>query len=111
MPDMKLYKATYNITWLDPVVAKEFSQYILAPDFQTAGKLAETSKKITSDSGGSGYPFTGKLDGILLKVEQIADDVGDFQAAKLDEIGSHTFCIADKRLLNVELLAINVIQE
>jgi hypothetical protein len=98
---MKLYKATYNIKW-DPVGPAEV--YILAPDFQTAGKLAET--------GGSGNPIVGNVGGALLKVEQIADDVCDIQnTAKLAEIGSHTFSIVNKRLLKVELLAIDVIQE
>jgi hypothetical protein len=112
MPDMKLYKATYAIKWSDSVVAKELSQYILAPDFQTAGKLAETSKRITSKSGGSGNPIVGDISGMLLKVEEIASDVSDFQnAAKLADIGSYMFSIVDTRLLKVELLAINVIQE
>lgn len=109
---MRLYKATYRIKWSDSVGIKEFSQYILASNFRTAGKLAETSERITSSSGGSGCPIIGNLEGILLKVEQIADDVCDFQTAGMvAEIGSHAFSIVDNRLLKVELLAINVIQE
>lgn len=54
----------------------------------------------------------GNLDRMLLKMEQIADDVCDFQTAgTIAEIGSHVFSIVDNRLLKVELLAINVIQE
>ena len=109
---MRLYKATYLIKWSDSVVTKETSQYILAPDFQTAGKLAETSKEITDDTGGLGLPITGNVSGMLSKVEEIASDVYAFQdAAKLTNIGSHIFCIMDKTLFKVELLAINVIQK
>lgn len=109
---MKLYKATYIFRWSSSVRAEEISQYILAPDFQTAVKLAETSKEITNGSGGSGHPIIGDVSDALLKVEQIADDVCDFLTTiKLTEIGSHMFCIVDKRLLKVELLAIDIIQE
>lgn len=108
---MKLYKATYIFMWSNSVRAEEISQYILAPDFQTAVKLAETSKEITNGSCGSGHPIIGNVSDALLKVEQIADDVCDFQTtAKLTEIGSHTFCIMDKMLLKVELLATDTIQ-
>jgi hypothetical protein len=47
---MGLYKVTYKFKWLNPVRTEEASQYILAPNFQTAAKLAETSKEITSRS-------------------------------------------------------------
>jgi len=48
---MRLFKATYSTLWSDSVVTEEFYQYILAPDFQTAGRLAETSGKVYSESG------------------------------------------------------------
>jgi hypothetical protein len=47
---MGLYKVTYKFKWLNPARTEETSQYILAPNFQTAAKLAETSKEITSRS-------------------------------------------------------------
>jgi hypothetical protein len=109
---MRLYKATYRIKFSNSVGVKEISQYIMAPNFQTAGKLAETSGKITSGSGGSGCPIVGNLDGMLLKVEQIADDICDFEnTGKLAEIGSHAFSTVNNKLLKVELFAVNVIQE
>lgn len=109
---MKLYKATYSVLWSNSVVAEEFYQYILAPNFQTAGRLAETSGKITSESGGSGNPIIGDVSDLLLRVEEIADNVCDFQSTvNLTEIGSHMFCMMDQRLFKVELLAIKAIQE
>jgi|WetSurMetagenome_2_1015567.scaffolds.fasta_scaffold164427_1 hypothetical protein len=106
---MGLYKATYKFEWLNPVRIEEVSLYILAHNFQNAAKLAETSDKITSSSG---KPIIGNVGAALLKVEQIADDVCDFQnTARLTEIGSHMFSIVDKRLLKVELLAISTLQE
>ena len=41
--DMKLYKATYEFKNANATKA-ESSEYILAPDFQSALKLAETVK-------------------------------------------------------------------
>ncbi len=108
---MKLYRATYKIKWDGPLGGgDEVSQYILAPDFQTAGKLAETSM-ITSCSGGAGSAIVGGTGDALWKIEEIADDVCDIQdAMKLTEIGSYIFSIIGEKLVKVELLAIKAIR-
>lgn len=110
---MKLYKATYKpISWSDPGLSSAIIQYILAPDFQAAAKLAETREKITNKSGGSGNPIIGDMSNTLSNLEEIAFEVSDFHnTAKLYNIGSHMFSIVDNKLLKVELLAVKVIQE
>ena len=45
--DMKLYEATYEYQEVDSGNTVEQSLYILAPDFQTATRLAETNEKIS----------------------------------------------------------------
>jgi hypothetical protein len=67
---MKLYKATYDITWLNEVRPREYSIYILALDFQTATKLAETNSKISDVLTIAGDPASS-----LSRVELIASDI------------------------------------
>jgi hypothetical protein len=110
---MKLYKATYNIGFFETGFSPRYiTQYVLAPDFQTAAKLAETSEEITSESGGSGHPIIGDRSNMLFKLEEIASEISDFQeTANLCNIGSHMFSIVDKKLFKVDLLAVGLIQE
>jgi hypothetical protein len=98
--------------WEDDVLPKRIIQYISAPDFQSAAKLAGTSKKITRRSGGAGNPIIGDMSGALLSLEEIASEASDFHdTEKLKDIGSQIFSVVDNRLLKIELLAVNIIQE
>jgi len=73
---MKLYKATYDIKWSSGYWSSEYSIngpssiYILAPDFKTATRLAETDEKIND-----AWKAAGSANGLLFKVELIASDV------------------------------------
>ncbi len=65
---MRLYKATYELT-VDAGQNQAYL-YILAPDFQTASKLAETNDKISRP-----LRAAGDVSSSLSKVELIAFDV------------------------------------
>jgi hypothetical protein len=65
---MKLYKATYEI---DVECIRTLSQYILAPDFPTASKLAVDNKKLIW----SGTPTGGDVASALSKIELMAPAV------------------------------------
>jgi hypothetical protein len=67
---MRLYKATYVIKILGEAGTGQESLYILAPDFQTATKLAETNEKISGPLRSGGDPSS-----MLSNVELIAFDV------------------------------------
>jgi len=68
--NMKLYKATYEIVWTGEARPRESSIYILALDFQTETKLAETNSKISDVLN-----MAGDLASSLSRVELIASDV------------------------------------
>lgn len=65
---MRLYKATYD--WTTNTGQNQASLYILAPDFQTASKLAETNSKISGP-----LRAAGDVSSSLSQVELIASDV------------------------------------
>ena len=72
---MKLYEATYEYQVANSDNLIELSLYILAPDFQTATKLATTNEKICSWFNSVDFLANTNLVSMLSKVELIANDV------------------------------------
>jgi hypothetical protein len=67
---MRLYKAKYVIKIRGEAGTRKLSLYILASDFQTAVKLAETNERISPFLQADGDPRS-----MLSNVELIAFDV------------------------------------
>lgn len=67
---MKLYKATYEYVLEGKSTSTKNSLYILAPDFETATKLAETNEKIAPVLKMGGDPASA-----LAEVELITTDI------------------------------------
>ena len=72
---MKLYEATYEYQVANSDNLIELSLHILAPDFQTATKLATTNELICKWFNSVDFLANMNLANMLLKVELIANDV------------------------------------